>query len=61
MNRLASNTCMFLDGRKESLKACQDLYNDFSKCSGLRINLSKTKASWIGKQVFWVKNKFKQS
>ena len=44
MNQLADDTCMFLDGTEESLKACLDLYNDFSKCSGLRIDLSKTKA-----------------
>ena len=32
MNQLADDTCMFLDGTEESLKACLDLYNDFSKC-----------------------------
>ena len=51
MNQLADDTCMFLDGTEESLKACLDLYNDFSKCSGLRINLSKTKAIWIGSKT----------
>ena len=40
-----------LDGTEESLKACLDLYNDFSKCSELRINLSKTKAIWIGSET----------
>ena len=33
MNQLADDTCMFLDGTEESLKACLDLYNDFNKCS----------------------------
>ena len=51
MNQLADDTCMFLDGTEESLKACLDLYHDFSKCSGLRINLSKTKAIWIGSKT----------
>ena len=51
MNQLADDTCMFLDGTEESLKACLDLYNDFSKCSGLRINLRKTKAIWIGSKT----------
>ena len=51
MNQLADDTCMFLDGTEESLKACLDLYSDFSKCSGLRINLSKTKAIWIGSKT----------
>ena len=51
MNQLADNTCMLLDGTEESLKARLDLYNDFSKCSGLRINLSKTKTIWIGSKT----------
>ena len=42
---------MFLDGTEKSLKACSDLYTDFSKCSGLRINLSKTIAIWIGSKT----------
>ena len=51
MNQLADDTCMFLDGTEESLKAFLDLYNDFIKYSGLRINLSKTKAIWIGSKT----------
>ena len=51
MSQLADEACMFLDGMEESLKACLGLYNDFNKCSGLRINLSKTEAIWIGSKT----------
>ena len=51
MNQLADHTCIFLDGTEEPLKTCSDLYNEFGKCSGLRINLSKTKAVCIGSKT----------
>ena len=33
-------------------KLIQNL-NDFEKCSGLKMNLSKTKAMWVGKKKFF--------
>ena len=51
VNQLADDTCIFSDGTEETLKACLDLYNDFSKWSGSKNNLSKTKASWTGSKT----------
>ena len=51
MNQFPDDTCMFLNSTEEFLKACLDLYDDLSKCSGPRMNLSKTKAIWIGSKT----------
>ena len=33
-----------------SVEKVIQILNDFEKCSGLKMNLSKTKAMWIGKK-----------
>ena len=44
----ADDTIMFLDGTEKSLKSALDLLFQFSKFSGLKPNIGKTKAIWIG-------------
>ena len=41
----------FLMGRKKSLKSALDLLYQFSKFSGLKPNISKAKAIWIGSKA----------
>ena len=42
-------TC-YLDGSEKSLRSVIQILDDFQKISGLKINLGKCKATWIGKQ-----------
>ena len=39
---------MFLDGTEDSLKEALEILNSFYVMSGLRINVEKTRAIWIG-------------
>lgn len=48
----ADDTCIFLDGTEKSLKSLMDLLFQFSKYSGLKPNIDKTKAVWIGANLF---------
>ena len=34
-----------------SVEKVIQILNDFEKCSGLKMNLSKTKAMWVGKKT----------
>ena len=47
----ADDTILFLDGTEKSLKSALDLLFQFSKFSGLKPNIGKTKAIWIGSMV----------
>lgn len=47
----ADDTCIFLDGSEKSLKSSLDLLFQFSKYSGLKPNIEKTKAIWIGSKI----------
>lgn len=47
----ADDTVLFLDGSEKSLKSALDLLFQFSKFSGLKPNISKTKAVWIGSKI----------
>jgi hypothetical protein len=47
----ADDTILFLDGSEKSLKSALDLLFQFSKISGLKPNISKTKAIWIGSKT----------
>lgn len=47
----ADDTVLFLDGSEKSLKSALDLLFQFSKFSGLKPNISKTKAIWIGSKI----------
>jgi len=45
----ADDGLIFLDGSETSLQTLLDTLNTFSHISGLKINIEKTKAIWIGK------------
>ena len=71
VSMLADDTVCYIDGSKESFENLFDTLSIFGKCSGCKINLSKSKSVWIGSkkgsQVFpfqdkglvWVSDKFK--
>ena len=44
----ADDTFLMLDGSKSSLRECIIVLNRFYACSGLKINLEKTQAIWLG-------------
>ena len=48
MNQFADDTCMFLDGTEESLKACLDLYDDYDP---LISAIDKLLAGWGKEQI----------
>ena len=52
--QFADDTTMFLKPTKKTLRRTLLTLNNFEEVSGLKINLSKTKAIWIGS------NRFKQ-
>ena len=47
----ADDTCVFLDGIEKSLNSALDLLFQFSKYSGLKPNIEKTQAVWIGNKI----------
>ena len=47
----ADDTTIFLDGSQKSLKSTLDLLYQFSKYSGLKPNIDKTKAVWVGSKT----------
>ena len=47
----ADDTVLFLDDSEKSLKSALDLLFQFSKFSGLKPNINKTKAIWIGSKI----------
>ena len=51
LNQYADDTELFLDGSEKSLKAAIDEINTFYDMSGLKININKTKAIWIGSMI----------
>ena len=52
LTQFADDTTIFLDGSENSLKAAMATLDFFARLSGLKINLSKTKAVWIGARKF---------
>ena len=52
LTQFADDTSMFLDGSKRSLRKTLSVLGVFEEASGLKINLSKTKAIWIGSKRF---------
>ena len=48
LSQYADDTQMFLDGSEQSLRNALGTLNTFYNVSGLKINVDKTKASWIG-------------
>jgi len=45
----ADDGLIFLDGSEKILQTLLDTLNTFSQISGLKIDIEKTKAIWIGK------------
>ena len=52
LNQFADDTSLFLDGSKKSLRKSLSVLNIYEEASGLKINLTKTKAIWIGSKRF---------
>ncbi len=48
ISQLADDCTLFLDGSSCSLRSTFLLLRDFASCSGLNLNVEKTKAVWIG-------------
>ena len=47
----ADDTVLFMDGSEKSLQSALNLLFQYSKYSGLKPNISKTKAVWIGSKI----------
>ena len=48
LSQYADDTQIFLDGSEKSLREALLILDTFYKMSGLKINVEKTKAIWIG-------------
>ena len=48
LSQYADDTQLFLDGNEDSLKQSLVMLNTYYKMSGLKINVEKTRAIWIG-------------
>ena len=48
MSQYADDTQIFLDGSEQSLQEALSILDRFYEISGLKINVEKTKAIWIG-------------
>ena len=48
LTQFADDTTLFLNGSKKALRKSISLLNTYEEASGLRMNLSKMKAIWIG-------------
>jgi len=47
---MADETFFLLDGTQTSLSQCLDTMELFGECSGLKVNVEKNKAVWLGIQ-----------
>ena len=45
----ADDTFLMLDGSESSLRESVQVLDGFHACSGLKINLERTQAIWLGK------------
>ena len=46
------DTFFLLDGTRTSLSQCLDTLELLGECSGLKVNVEKTKAVWLGSKRF---------
>ena len=51
LSQYADDTTLFLDSKEENLNNVFILLDLFASCSGLKINVEKTKALWIGRHL----------
>ena len=52
LGQYADDTFFLLDGTQTSLSQCLDTLELFGECSGLKVNVEKTKAVWLGSKRF---------
>ena len=52
LGQYADDTFFLLDGNQTSLSQCLDTMELFGECSGLKVNVEKTKAVWLGIKRF---------
>ena len=48
IGQYADDTFVILDGSESSLKSCIDIFDSFNRCSGLKMNVEKAQAIWLG-------------
>ncbi len=51
LTQYADDTTLFLDGQEENLNNVFRVLDQFASCSGLRVNVEKTKAVWMGRHL----------
>lgn len=52
VSQFADDTTIMLDGSEQSFESTMNLLSKFANMSGLKINISKTRAIWIGCKKF---------
>ena len=48
IGQYADDTFVILEDSEISLQNCINIFENFQKCSGLKMNLKKTQAVWLG-------------
>ena len=48
LSQYADDSSLILDDKPKSLDQSLFMYNKFSECPGLRVNVDKTEAIWVG-------------
>ncbi len=51
IGQYADDTFLLLDGKENSLTQSINLLNRYARCSGLKLNIDKTNATWLGNKV----------
>ena len=51
LSQYANDSSLILDGGDDSLRKSLYILEKFSECAGLKANLDKTEAIWIGSKV----------
>ena len=51
LTQFADDATFILDGSEESMRNAFTLLQRYESCSGLKINIDKTKAVWIGDRI----------
>jgi hypothetical protein len=51
ISQLADDTTIFLDGSENSLRNCLLVLDKLCECSGLKANVDKTEAIWLGSKL----------
>ena len=51
LSQYADDSSLLLDGNEKSLSQSLSIFDKFSQCAGLKVNLDKTEAIWIGSKT----------